>query len=201
MATENITISKQSLLKAYREAEPSQREFMKKLFGTEAFTISFNVMERVKTVEDAVQELGEDNKLVAEYQTLYDCNGDNLTPDLLAYLCLRIITAALNEGWEPQFTPDEYRYFPWFALYTKEEYDRLDDDDKKRCVLRPGNVSYSHYLLVGVHAYSASSYSFSGSGARLAFRTRELARYAATQFADIWADFVFKVGSNDQKED
>ena len=39
MATENITISKASLLKAYREAEPSQKELLKKLFGSDAWIV------------------------------------------------------------------------------------------------------------------------------------------------------------------
>lgn len=141
MATENITISKQGLLKAYRQAEPEQKKLLENMFGKETFAINFNVMDRVKTFQDAVQELGDDNKLVAEYQTIYDCNGDNLSPDLLAYFKLRIIVAALNEGWEPQFTEDEYRWYPWFYLYTKEEYEELNEKDKTRCVLRSGGYS------------------------------------------------------------
>ena len=37
MRKQNITISKQDLLKAYREAEPSQKEFMKQIFGADTF--------------------------------------------------------------------------------------------------------------------------------------------------------------------
>lgn len=186
MATENITISKQGLLKAYRQAEPEQKKLLENMFGKETFAINFNVMDRVKTFQDAVQELGDDNKLVAEYQTIYDCNGDNLSPDLLAYFKLRIIVAALNEGWEPQFTEDEYRWYPWFYLYTKEEYEELNEKDKTRCVLRSGNYS-------GANASFASSYSYTYCGGRLAFRSEELAAYAGRQFKEIYAEyFLFK---------
>lgn len=71
MATENITISKDCLLKAYREAGPALKEFMKRLFGPDTFAISFNVMDRVKTFQDAVDELGSDNPLVWEYNQIY----------------------------------------------------------------------------------------------------------------------------------
>lgn len=190
MTTEDITISKQSLLKAYREAEPSQREFMKKLFGTEAFTINFNVMERVKTFEDAVQELGEDNPLVKEYDLISNMRP---TSDLLAFLKLRIIVAALNEGWEPQYTEDEYRWYPWFYLYTKKEYDKMDDEDKHRCVLRSGFSSYANSGLAYADAGYASSYSYTDFGGRLALRSQELADYAGRQFRELYADyFLFK---------
>lgn len=192
MATENITISKAYLLKAYREAEPSQQEFLKKLFGPDKFAISFNVMDRVKTFQDAVDELGNDNKLVQQYDQIYGEFGDMMDNDIIAYLKLRIITAALNEGWEPQFTKDEYRYYPYFYIYTKEEYEQLSDEYKKQCVGRSGSVADADGGLVYAHASSGSAASGTYCGVRLAYKTRELAIYAGKQFLNIWADFVFK---------
>lgn len=191
MATENITISKASLLKAYREAEPSQKEFMKQLFGADTFAINFNVMERVKTFQDAVNELGDEHPLVIEYIWCKQIGGA-YSADVMAYLKLRIIAAALNEGWEPQFTKDEYRYYPYFYFYTKEEYEQLSDADKKRCVGRSSVSANADGGLVYAYAYVGSSLSDSSVGVRLAFKTRELAEYAGKQFLDIWADFVFK---------
>ena len=195
-ATKNITISKQDLLKAYREAEPSQKEFMKQLFGADTFVSS--VMERVKTFQDAVNELGDDNPFVKQYNMLYSEFGATLDADIIAYLKLRIIAAALNEGWEPQFTKNELRYYPYLYFITKEEYEQLKAEDKKRCVGRSNTSAYAVGGLVYASAVSGSSTSFSNTGARLAFRTRELAKYAGTQFLDIWADFVFKIGEHDK---
>ena len=192
MATENITISKQDLLKAYREAEPSQQELMKKLFGADTFAINFNVMERVKTFQDAIYELGNDNKLVQQYNQIRSEFGNLMGKDIIAYLKLRIITAAINEGWEPQFTKDEYRYYPYFFIYTKGEYEQLSDADKKRCVGRSDNNANADGGLVYANTNHGSSYSYSYSGVRLAFKTSELAEYAGKQFLNIWADFVYK---------
>ncbi len=151
------------------------------------------VTERIKTFEDACKELGDEHPLVTQYRdTSAAFKGDAMSEDLIVYLKLRIITAALNEGWEPQFTEDEYRYFPWFWLYTKEEYDQMDDEKKGRCVLRSGNYTNAHYGFVYVSASYDASFSFTIYGARLAFRTRELAAYAGRQFIEEWADFVFK---------
>lgn len=194
MATENITISKASLLKAYREAEQSQKEFMKQLFGADTF--ASNVMERVKTFQDAVNELGDEHPLVRQFVCVcniaFNNSGVKLDADIIAYLKLRIIAAALNEGWEPKFTKDEWRYYPYFYLITKEEYEQLSDEEKQRCVGRSDSGANSNGGLVCSSAFGASSGSSAGGGARLAFRTSELAEYAGKQFLNIWADFVFK---------
>ena len=199
--TENITISKQSLLNAYRLAEPSQKEFMKRLFGAETFSINFNVMERVKTFQDAINELGDDNPLVKQYNMLYSEFGATMDADIIAYLKLRIIAAALNEGWEPQFTKGERRYYLYFYLITKEDYENLSVVEKERCVCRSSLNASAYGGLVYVFAYIGSSYSFSDVGARLAFKTRELALYAGKQFLNIWTDFVFKIGDHEKTEE
>ena len=197
--TEDIAISKQYLLKAYREAEPSQKEFMKQLFGADTF--ASNIMERVKTFQDAVNELGDEHPLVIEYNTWCKQIGGAYSADVMAYLKIRIITAALNEGWEPQFTKDEWRYYPYFYLITKEEYEQLDDEGKKSCVGRSSVNANAYGGLVYASAYSGSANSYTGDGVRLAFKTRELAEYAGKQFVDIWADFVFKIGDPEETEE
>ena len=163
------------------------------------------VTERIKTFEDACNALGDEHPIVTQYRlTAGAYKGDPMTEDFIAYLKLRIIAAALNEGWEPQFTEDEYRYFPWFFFYTKEEYDKLDDDEKGRCVLRSGYGTDSSYGFVCCSAVCDASGSGAVSGSRLAFRTRELAAYAGRQFIEEWADFVFRSeskGSGDNQSE
>lgn len=151
------------------------------------------VTERIKTFEDACNALGDEHPLVTQYRlTAAAYKGDPMTEDFIAYLKLRIIVAALNEGWEPKFTEDECRCFPWFYFYTKEEYDKLDDEKKGRCVLRSGGSTYSGYGFVFCFANNDASFSSTFVGSRLTFRTRELAAYAGRQFTEEWADFMFK---------
>ena len=84
------------------------------------------ITERVKTFEDACKELGEDHKLVQQFKTIQEAIAED--KEATAYFKLGIITAALNEGWEPDFTnDDEYRYYPYLCLWTKEE---LEDKDE-----------------------------------------------------------------------
>jgi hypothetical protein len=155
------------------------------------------ITERVKTLEDAIAVLGEDHTLVRQYH-LYEqqMNGNEKDMrDLTAFLKLRIITAALNQGWAPDWTnSDEWKYYPWFCLYTEDEYNDLDADDKERCcrvVGRSGSSASAGGGLVYAGAGSASSYSYARRGSRLAFKTRDLALYAGKQFINEWCDFLF----------
>lgn len=145
-----------------------------------------DVRKRIKTFEDACHEIGIDAEAWNR-----DKISLGLEPDVLAFLKLRIIVKALNEGWEPRFTEDECRYYPWFILYTGEEYNKLDEEEKSRVVYRSnldanalGGVSYAYASL-------DSSFASAVVGVRLAFKTSELAAYCGRQFLDIWADFVF----------
>lgn len=165
------------------------------------------VTERIKTFEDACNELGEDHPMVSVYDALVTrANGEQslaewMGKDVVALLKLRIITEALNEGWHPKFTEDEYRYYPWFCIYTKEEYDNFSEEEKRRCVGRAGSSAGAGGGLVCASAGGASSYSVTSDGARLAFSNRDLAEYAGRQFIDIWADFVFEISDNKNEKD
>lgn len=146
-----------------------------------------NVMERVKTFKDACNELGiEHDKWVQDKKDL------GLEADVIAYLKLRIIAAALNEGWKPQFTTDEYRYFPWFYLYTQSEIDEMNEEEKSRVVFRSSSHADASGGIACANTHYDSSYTGASIGSRLAFKTCELAEYAGRQFVEIWADYVFK---------
>ena len=142
--------------------------------------------ERIKTFQDACREIGIDAEAWNR-----DKISLGLEPDVLAFLKLRIIVKALNEGWEPQFTEDECRYYPWFILYTREEYNKLDEEEKSRVVYRSSNDAVALGGVSCAYASYDSSYSVASIGVRLAFKTSELAAYCGRQFLDIWADFVF----------
>ena len=145
-----------------------------------------DVRKRIKTFEDACREIGIDAEAWNR-----DKISLGLEPDVLAFLKLRIIVKALNEGWEPQFTEDECRYYPWFILYTREEYNKLDEEEKSRVVFRSSNDAVALGGVSCASAFYDSSYAGAFIGVRLAFKTSELAAYCGRQFLDIWADFVF----------
>ena len=160
-----------------------------------------DVTERIKTFADACRELGSDHPFVKAYDgyVSHIHQHDMNDYDLVAYLQLRIITAALNEGWEPQFTKGERRWYFWYDLITKEQYDKLSAEDRSRVVGRGGFYAGAYYGLVCAVAHNASSYSNTIYGSRLAFKSEKLAAYAGRQFAEIYADFCFKPKSEEKK--
>lgn len=148
------------------------------------------ITERVKTLEDAVKILGEDHSFVKQLDAVTDTIlADEYGIDVIAYLKLRIITAALNEGWEPQFTEDECRYYPWYNPYTQEEWDELDEEIKKKSVPFGGDDYKMDTDLVYATSLVATSNECVDFASRLCFKTDELARYAGRQFAYLYADF------------
>lgn len=154
------------------------------------------VTERIKTFEDACKEVGRlaegGNEALANLLCDYESNADNiLMKSTIAYMKLCIIAAALNEGWEPHFTKDEYRWYPWFYLYTQEEIDNMDEEKKKKIWLF-GSDSYLGAIYVLAYAFSsdASSVSSASLSARLAVKSEALAKYFGQQFIYIWSNYV-----------
>lgn len=153
------------------------------------------VEERIKTFDDACRELGENHPYVQMFKDIFEKStvaGANINSDVVAFLKLRIICAALNEGWQPQFTEDECRWYPWFYLYTDKELSEKSEEWKTSHALRMiGDRYHSDYDgLACAHSYAAPSYSSTYLGSRLCLKSEALATYCGTQFIDIWADFI-----------
>lgn len=164
---------------------------MHKVFGEETFKPK-DIMERVKTFEDACRELGEDHPFVRSYNgyanNIHENNKNDT--DILAYLKLRIICAALNEGWEPQFTEDEWRYYPWFTLWTEDELSEKSDEWKTdRHLISTGEYQTDYAGLVYASSATAPSNANAHFGSRLCLKSDTLAVYCGKQFINIWADF------------
>lgn len=125
---------------------------------------------RIKTFEDACTELGENHQYVRAYREWMRISYAECE-DITAYMKLRIITAALNEGWKPTFDKDEERWYPWFKI-------------------KQGGLVYAN-------AGYAGSYSYTFRGVRLVFKSKELAEYAGKQFIDIYKDFCYRRNKKD----
>ena len=131
-------------------------------------TITFNpvpqnVMERIKTIDDVLSALGEFDQDVKAYRKLLEVFGasSHITNNQLA-VC---ITKALNEGWTPNWdNSSEYKYAPWFYMQSGSSGFRY--------------LGYAYWR----------SYAFVGS--RLCLKSSDLAKYAGTQFTEIYKQFM-----------
>ena len=189
MNNETIEIKKSNVLAAYETAREtgagSTMKVLEAMFGEDIFKPK-DITERVKTFDDAMMILGEEHPLVREWHL-----GENLSPDLEAYLQLRVIVAALNEGWEPQFTEDEERYYPWHWLYTRKEIDNMEASElKERNMVSTEKYQTDYAGFAGADSSIAPSSSNTYFGSRLCLKSDALAEYCGKQFTDILADFL-----------
>ncbi|MCO6149088.1 hypothetical protein [Flavobacterium sp. NRK1] len=117
-------------------------------------------METIKTFEDACEKLG----IPAEINiTLPEVMSEFLKP-AIANIKLMIIAKALNDGWVPDWgNDDEYKYYPWFDMGGSSG----------------SGFSYNGYGHGDSHSFVSS---------RLCFKSRALAEYAGTQFADLYKE-------------
>ena len=155
---EALTIEKKNAIVAHQEANDKGKKMLENLFGKKVFL--GNVMDRVKTFEDACAELGIDFGDACPH---LQKNGDYNA--IVAFSKALIITRALNEGWTPDFNNGNWdKFYPYFDMRSSAGGFRFDD--------------YGH------------GRGITSVGARLCFKSEELARYAGTQFEDIYKGFM-----------
>jgi hypothetical protein len=131
---------------------------MQTIYEAKTSTTSQPITERVKTFDDACKVLGLE-KVNVGVEGL-----DDDTSSIVAYTKIVIISKALNEGWQPDWTDSSQRkYVPW---------------SEHKSGFRLAFGGYGAWTTI------------TNVGSRLCFKTAELAKYAATQFADIYNDFL-----------
>ena len=183
-----LKISAENAFAAYNNTDANGRELLEHLFGKDIFPPK-DIRDRIKTLGDAVIILGNNNKSVIDFNEIFD---SACSKDIIAYSKLRIIVEALNEGWKPTFDEKEFRYYPSFYIYTKEEYDGLNEIQKKELIVVGKSKNNLNANGSNIYAIEVAAASFSvTSGYHLALQTQELAIYCGKQFIDIWADFLF----------
>lgn len=189
-----MVINKESVIKEYeaarREGAECTMKTLETIFGKEMFEKT-GVMGRIKTFEDACEELGEDNPLVEDWESIYQgLEDDNDLREYVAFMKLRIICAALNEGWKPKFSEGEERWYPCFNLYTRK--DKILREDETGVV-----STYSYKTDFAGFYYSDFRY-LDGRGVtpishRLCLRTGALAEYCGRQFLREWMDMILPI--------
>lgn len=145
-----LTIDDKDAKKLYPTASTEFKTVLESAFGKEFF--SQKITDRVKTFEDACAIMGIQS---TEVTSVYD-EGDDI-----AYKKLKVVVAALNEGWTPDWNNNNQpKYYPWFELQGGFRLDGVD-----------------------------CGYALSYVGSRLCFKSRELAAYAGKQFEDLYKQF------------
>lgn len=158
----------------------------------------------IKSYEDACEALGIKPILTTdetEQETVVETGEQHfIAPKhLIALYKLETISRALwGRNWEPK--PDaegsQVLWYPWFALWTKDEIKELNE--KQRGALLSANALSGALAGFGyLHTDYRSSAADAYIGFRLCQETDEKAAYFGQQFVELWADYLkfnFEVG-------
>ena len=154
---ETLEITRQAAIKAHDEASTKGKTLLENLFGKRVF--QKDIKERIKTFDDVIRELGDDPE---EFKNAISIMEE---PDEIAYVKLKLIAKALNEGWTPDWSNGEWdKWYPWF---------KMDDSSS-----------------AGRFSFIVADAQLSGSavGSRLCFKSKDLATYAGTQFLELYRE-------------
>ena len=207
-----IQIEKEKLQAAYKNACGCVKDAFEKLFGEDVLETAKPTLDDYKTIksyEDACDVLGlspilsenRNKALCAQFPDHYDFR-QNMPKHIIALMKLEIISRALwGKSFEPE--PDaegnKIYWYPWFALYTKDEVDRMSDEERKSLcgALLAGSAHHGASAGFGcLGTDDRSSSSSAGIGFRLCQETEEKAAYFGRQFIELWAEYLaygFKV--------
>ena len=160
-----MEINIENIKAVYKEADESGMKILRMLVPNLEEIIL--VEDRIKTFTDAYNALGRSHPLVENLE-YYDEN-------LFAFVRLRIICAALNEGWVAK-PEDNGGYYPGFKFFTSEEVKGVKDE-----------VVYDLYFLEPKFdtKYVAVDCTFTSSLTSencLLLKTPELAKYCGKRF-------------------
>lgn len=125
------------------------------------------VAPRIQSYEEACERVGVEPLTEERIKAL------ELRPDEVARKKLEVITAALNEGWSPDWNnTSEYKYYPYFYI-----------EPRKHGAL--AGLSYTN-------ATHAASHTNANIGSRLCFHDHETARYAGKTFTELYEQLLLQ---------
>lgn len=183
--SEEITFTKDELNKIYKESSEEKRKALKEFFGEEMFSFDYH---DIKTYADACKKLG-----MKEHLLTGSRGGDREAQrQAQALYKLLIIQKAMNNGvWCDK---DGWSYYPYWVFYSKEEMERMSEEEKQRKGVKQllSRASASNTEYSGVRC-SDSSYHAASTithfGFPLCYNSREAAQYAAKQFESLFFDY------------
>jgi hypothetical protein len=141
------------------------------------------ITERVKTWDDALREK------VGEVHLRESEESGNWSDTMGAFLRLRVIVEALNEGWRPY--GEERRWFPDITITTPnkaETMNKFTPEGVIHPIKRPERTNEVAFIAPVFDVADSWEHP-----ACLALKSRELAVYAGTQFLGDWIDLYAEI--------
>lgn len=203
METKMITINKEKVAEVYQNASAETKEALKALFGNEIEFKRRPTLDdytTIKTYEDACEALGA-GSVLNEPNPVMNLFGMEykVPPHIIALMKLETISRAMwGKDWtpEPDAEGSKNFYYPVFALYTQQEIEDMDEDEREGLLSASANNSVTagfNYMWTN----NSSSHKSAGISSRLYQEDSEKAEYFGKQFLELWAEYLkfnFEVG-------
>lgn len=173
------------------------KNVLKALFCKRTDAPSLDDHTTIHSYEDALEALGEKSPNLEKMEKA------GVPKHIIALIKLETISRALwGRTFQP--TPDakgnNWYYYPWFALWTKEEIeDRKDEFLKNGALLSGGARSGAHAGFGSLYTLRRSAYASARLGFRLCQENETKAKYFGKEFIKLWAEYLafnFTVGDN-----
>lgn len=194
---EEIKITKANFDAAYAVADENTRKVLDALTGATANARPKPTLSDYTTIryyEDACEALGES----LDIEKLKAAGVPN---HIIALMKLEHICKAMWGGenkCQPAADGSRVYWYPWFALYTKQEVAYMSDDNRR--ALLSAHASYGANAGFGcLDANARSSWAGANGAFRLSLDTEEKAEYFGKQFVELWAEYLaynFTVGEH-----
>ena len=173
------------------------KNVLKALFCKRTDAPSLDDHTTIHSYEDALEALGEKSPNLEEMEKA------GVPKHIIALIKLETISRALwGRTFQP--TPDaegnNWYYYPWFALWTKEEIEDRKDEFLKKGALSSGDAVFGARAGFGyLYAITRSSNASAYIGFRLCQENETKAKYFGKEFIKLWAEYLafnFTVGDN-----
>lgn len=173
------------------------KNVLKALFCKRTDAPSLDDHTTIHSYEDALEALGEKSPNMEEMEKA------GVPKHIIALIKLETISRALwGRTFQP--TPDaegnKWYYYPWFALWTKEEIEDRKDEFFKNGALLSGIANNGASAGFGcLIADDRSSAAYANVGFRLCQENETKAKYFGKEFIKLWAEYLafnFTVGDN-----
>lgn len=176
-----ITLSKQYVKDLYERSNEVEKNLLERMFGRSLFNPDKVIMERIKTFDDAYDEIT-NHPFAWEYNELCTTTKYETSANL-TFTKLKIIAKALNGQCDLE-VPNHKRWYPRFVVKKVNSVNEKTIYHDAVLVKRNG-VYFMFFDVVSNDEVVSEA-----SNINTCFRTRELAEYAGKQFIDIYADLI-----------
>ena len=197
-----IEIEKKNVEAAYKVADENGKKLLDALFGkaAKANTPNLDDYKSIKTYEDACEALGltpiysdqDSKRAVCEHINDHWDYRQDMPKHIIALMKLETISRALwGRNWEPKPDAEGSKrfWFPWFALWTKDEIKNLDEHQRGALLSAYAtNGAFAGFGFLYTAYRSSNAYAYLGF--RLCQETDEKALYFGTQFVELWAEYL-----------